>query len=279
MPSLLDLTPHIIMEQIQYFPIERIKAQTQVRREFPTESLAELAASLKEVGQLQPIRVRKVGEEFLIVDGERRYRAAQLAGMATLAVIVEEKDLSNGEVIQRQLIANCQREDLSPIEKARAMSQLMDSTGWKLGVMATRLGISAGSATKLMGLLKLPAAIQRQVTSGKIGLSAAYELTRVEDTETQQGLAEQLATGQLTRDALAGRLKSQQKPVGRSTNGSTGRVTAQLGAGRTVTVAGPALNLEGFIELLEELLGKARKIRPQGVELGTFIKMLKDQAQ
>ena len=156
------------MEQIQYIAVDRITANPQVRKVFDLEALEGLAASLQEVGQLQPLRVRMVGDKFIIVDGERRYRAAKLAALETLAVIVEGKDLCESELLQRQLMANCQREDLSPIEKAKAITQLMEVTGWKVGEAAGKLGMSAGMATKLLGILKLPEPILLQVTAGNL---------------------------------------------------------------------------------------------------------------
>src|SRR4051794_38916321 len=92
-----------------------IRTARQVRESF--DGIDGLADTLSEVGQLHPIRVRKEGDYYLIVDGERRYRAAKQLGWKTISCIVEQKDLSAGEVTQRQLIANCQREDLKPLEK------------------------------------------------------------------------------------------------------------------------------------------------------------------
>ncbi len=267
------------MEQIQHIPLDKIVANVQVRKVFDQESLDGMATSLKEVGQLQPCRVRRFGEKFMLVSGERRWRAAPMAGLTSLAVIIEGKDLCEGEVLQRQLIENVQREDLTPLEKATAIVELMKSTGWKAGEAATRLGISNASATRLLAMLTLPESIQNQVAAGLIPASAAYELSRVGDAGQQQELANQFAAGRLTRDGLAGAIKAQAKSVTKDPSVATGRATAQLGDGRTVTVVGHSLSLEGFIEILEELLGKARKVRPQGVELGTFIAMLKDQCK
>ena len=122
------------MEQIQYIPLDKIEVDPQVRKAFDEESIDGLVASLKVVGQLQPIRVRKVADKFRVVCGERRTRAARLAGLTTLAAIIEVRDLSEGEVLQRQIIENCQRENLCPIEKARGITRLMEvmnsNTNW-----------------------------------------------------------------------------------------------------------------------------------------------------
>ncbi|MGE4003400.1 MAG: ParB/RepB/Spo0J family partition protein, partial [Planctomycetaceae bacterium] len=107
-------------EQIQYLPIDKIKAEPQVRETFSEETIRGLAESMKELDQLQPIRVRKNGDWFVIVDGARRYYAAKLiAGRQRIAAIVEADGVGEAETLHKQLVANCQREDLSPLEKAR----------------------------------------------------------------------------------------------------------------------------------------------------------------
>jgi hypothetical protein len=133
--------------------------------------------------------------------------------------------------------------------------------------------------SKTFALLSLSKDILEQIEAGKITPSAAYELTRVEDPSKRAELAAQLADGRLTRDALAGAVKSSKKRRTKCNNHQPGRVTAILGGSRSVTVASAGLTLERFIELIEELLAKARRVRSQGVELATFIKMLKDQAR
>lgn len=264
-------------EQIQYLPLDQIQAATQVRMHFDEEAIHGLALSLKEIGQLQPIRVRKVGEKFVIVDGERRHRATRKAGLTTIAVIIEDKELNQGELIQRQLIANCQREELTPLEKARAIKNLMDATGWNASQVSAKLGVSNATTTRLLSLLNLPAALQRKVEQGRIAVSAAYELAKVSDVDRQAELSQQVADGQLTRDGLTGALKAERKETTTSTTPS--RATAVLAPGRSITVTSDSLDLERIIQLIEDLLAKARKVRPQGVELSTFIKMLRDQAK
>ena len=257
-------------DEIREILIADVIVDPQVRKEFEPSPLHELAASLKELGQLQPILVRQRGDKFSLVCGERRVRAAELAGWTKIRAIVTQVDLTESEILQRQLIENMQRVDLCPIEKAKGMQQLMELNGLKAGVVATRLGVSATKVTKQLSLLTLSKAIQEKVASGEIAASAAYELLRVTSDAERDQLADDLVAGRLNRDGLAGAIKARSKPNKSKQREVTTRVTALLGGGRTVTVLGPSLNLEGFIEVLEELLAKARKVRPQGVELGTF---------
>lgn len=266
-------------EQIQYLPIEKIAVEGNVREAFSDESLNGLAMSMKAVGQLQPIRVRKVGEKFLIVDGERRYRAAQKLELSVLAAIVEVKPLEEADVVQRMLISNVQRDDLQPLEKAKGLKRLMDVSAWSASEAANRLGMSNASISRLLALLELPVEIQAKVASGEIPASAAVQLAKVSDAGKQAELAQQVASGKLTRDALVGMRKATERQESKPTTKAVSRVTAMLGVNKSVTVAGQSLTLDDFIAMLEECLAKARQGRTKGLALSTFVRMCKDTAQ
>ena len=265
-------------EQIQYLPIERIVAEKQARETFDEESLDGLLMSLREVGQLVPIRVRKAGEKFVIVDGERRYRAARKLGLSTLAAIVEAKDVAESEVLQKQLISNVQREDFLPLEKAKAIRRLMDVTKWTASEAASKLGISNPTVSRLLALLELPEDIQQRVASGAIPASSAYQLAKVSDPAKQAELAQQVASG-LTRDALVGARKAASRPNGESPVKPASRVTAMLSVNKSVTVASQSLDMDEFVASLEECLAKVRASRTKGHSLSTFIRICKDTAQ
>lgn len=269
----------IAPEQIQYLSLDQIIAKPQVRKSFAEDPLEGMIESIEAVGQLQPIRVRREGERFIIVDGERRYRAFQAMNRLTIAAIIEAQALSEGDIVQRQLIANCQREDLTASEKGTAILQLMAATGWNASQVAAKLGMSSAMATRFMAILTLPDDIQQLIASGDIAASAGYELSRIDDKELQTDLAAKLASRSLTRDALSGIVKARNNPSMKGSKSSTGRFTAPLGAGRAVTFVSDALNVEGAINMIEELLVKLRKARSQGVSLGTFVQMLKDNSQ
>jgi ParB family chromosome partitioning protein len=297
------MSPQAAEEQIQYLPLDRVyRDPNQPRREFDEEALAGLAASFREVGQLFPIRVRLVGDRFVILDGERRWIAAKRALFSTIAAIVEAKDLCDVEVVHRQLIANCQREDLNPLETATAIDRLMQETGWNATTIAGHLGFSISKVTRLLDALELPETIRPCVQSGTIGMSAASELAKIDDPALQAQLAAQVAAGELTRDELAEAVRAYKSSNGQSqpeslaapvkssdelgaVNGNTGgeeaprRATKKLDDGRSVTVSGvTGLDLSAFIETLDKVVRKARAARDKGVDLSTFIKQPKVNA-
>jgi ParB family transcriptional regulator, chromosome partitioning protein len=259
-------------------PIEQLIANPQIREHFDEESIAGLAQSIREVGILQPISVRPQGDLFAIIDGERRYRAALMVGLATVPVIIDGNELRTDGILQSQLIANCQREDLAPLEKARAIAQLIKTTGCSQTQAAAKLGIPNATVTRSLAILMLPESLRDQVNQGHIPASAAYDLARIKDPQEQATLATRLQEGSLTRDALAGTLRARKKPSSER-RATVTRVTAILSPGRTITVADEQLDLDKLIASLEELLIKARKARTQGIELGTFSRMLKDQTK
>jgi ParB family chromosome partitioning protein len=257
----------LMQEQIEYLPISAIKTAKQVREHFDEQGIRDLAASMAEVGLLQPIRVRP---DRTITAGERRYRAAKLLGWKDVACIVEAE---GGNANQRMLIENCQREDLKPLEKARAIASLMEETGWSGAETAKRLGMSPAAVSKLTAILTLPADVQAKVEEGAISASAAYALTRA-DGSTLPQLAEKAANG-ASRDAIAGAVRRPRQAEAKS----VGRVLCRLADGAAVTVSASELTIETFIELLEGVLSQARKARTQGLEVSTLQKMFRDMAR
>jgi ParB family transcriptional regulator, chromosome partitioning protein len=266
-------------EAIQYIPLDRITTVRQVREDFDEAALRGLAASLTAIGQLQPIRVRTSGDKFIVVDGERRLRAAKKASLAMLACIVEPTDLCEGEILHKQLVSDCQREQLSAVERAQAIDRLMRTTGWTATETASRLGLSPASVAKYLAILRLPDAIRGRVADGSIPASAAYELARIDDPARQAELAKQMTDGRLTRDGLAGARKRGRENAPAASATKATRVTLALNRGQSVTLVAENLTQERCVEILEEVLGKARRARTQGLEIWTFANMLRDQTR
>ncbi len=270
-------------ELIQKVPIAEIELVPLNRKSIDEEALAGLIQSFQEVGMLYPPRLTRKGGKYIPADGFHRVLAAMKLGWEEILAIIEEKPLDEGELIQKGLIANSHRIANTPLEKGEAIKRLMDVTGWNASTVADKLGFSNATVSRLLSLLELPEPIRERVHRGEIPLSAASELARVKDGEEQAELAAKVASGRLTRDALSGSLKSRKNGTAPEAPAagvapSPSRVTAKLAGGRAVTVAADSVDLDAFIAVLEDVLGRARKARTQGIELGTFAKMLRDQA-
>lgn len=166
----------------QSVPIEMIVPNpNQPRKTFESLALDDLVSSIQEKGVLQPLIVRKVGESFEIVAGERRWRAAQRAQLHELPVIVRE--FTDTEVLEVAIIENIQRSDLNPIEEAAGYKQLMDRFGHTQEKMAEALGKSRSHIANLMRLLNLPSSIQTHVIEGRLSSGHARTLVKIEDSE------------------------------------------------------------------------------------------------
>lgn len=180
----------------------------QPRQTFAPEPLARLAESMKARGQLVPILVRwsKDEDRFMVIDGERRYRAAVQADLTEMACVVES-EADPATLLEIQLVTNALREDVSPMEQAQAWRRLMESKGYTHAELAAKLGYDRSTITRTVGLTDLPPEIQEAVNAGEIRPQTGYELSRVADPVEQARLAEEAKAGRLRRDDLKGRSK------------------------------------------------------------------------
>jgi ParB family chromosome partitioning protein len=173
----------------------------QPREEFDEEGLRRLAGSLKARGQLQPIRVRwdEGRGLYVIVCGERRWRAARMAGLPSLTCVIHEGPLADGEKLALQLVENAVREDLKPVEQARAYRALMENNGWDGKTLAAELAIDPATVTRALALLDLPAPVQEKVEQGALPASTAYEISRLPDPVAQAEMADVAVAEGLTK--------------------------------------------------------------------------------
>jgi ParB family chromosome partitioning protein len=163
----------------------------QPRQGFGEETLEALARSIQEVGVLQPIVVRKLNGGYELVAGERRLRAAKLAGLATVPAIIRTTD--DTESLREALIENIHRQDLSPLEQASAFQELQDDLGATQEELAERLGHSRSHVANTIRLLNLPAEVQALVAEGSLTAGHARALLALEDSEAQVALAVRIA--------------------------------------------------------------------------------------
>ena len=174
----------------------------QPRKRFDPELLAELARSIETQGIIQPIVVSPVAiapgqpRRYVIVAGERRWRAAQLAGLHEVPVVVREVD--DDERLELALVENIQRADLNPIEEARAYAQLLQLRGWTQDEMATRVGKDRSTIANALRLLRLPEKVQEMVREGQLSMGHARTLLGLEQEADILALAREVVRGALS---------------------------------------------------------------------------------
>jgi ParB family chromosome partitioning protein len=187
-------------------PVEKIdRDPDQPRTEFDEEDLARLAESLRIRGQLQPIRVRwdEGRGAYVVLAGERRWRAARMAGLDKLACVIHEGTLTGEERLAMQLVENALRADLKPVEQARAFRRLMDARGYSTRDLAAELHIAQTSVVRALALLELPADVQARVEGGELASTVAAELAKIPDAAVQAEVAQAVVSEKLTRNEVA----------------------------------------------------------------------------
>jgi ParB family chromosome partitioning protein len=179
--SLIPVEPGVGTGGMHQIPVDRIRTNPdQPRTRFDDESLEELADSLKEVGLLQPIVVTVSGDDYVLIAGERRWRAAKRAGLNSIPAVVRET--SGRSTLVEALVENVQRQDLTPLEEAHAYQQLLENYGMNQEEVATRVGKSRPAISNTLRLLQLPDEIQEMVDSGELTAGHARPLIGLEDT-------------------------------------------------------------------------------------------------
>jgi len=172
-------------------PIKDIRSNPHQPREyFDENALKELAESIKEHGIIEPIIVKKSIKGYDLVAGERRTKAAGIAGLETIPAII--RDFTDRQMMEIALIENIQREDLSAIEEAQAYKNYIDATDCTQEEVAQKFGKSRSYITNLLGLLSLPKYVQKEVTNGTISMSHARVLSKIEDVDLIINLANRI---------------------------------------------------------------------------------------
>jgi len=177
--------------RLRELPVESlIPNPQQPRRSFDGQALEELAASIRSSGVLQPLVVRPRGSQFEILVGERRWRAAQQAGLTRVPAIVREA--SDAEALELGLVENLLREDLNPVEAAQAYQRLLAEFGWTQDELARRLGKDRSSVANALRLLRLPEMIQEDLRSGRLTMGHARALLGLPSATAQLRLRERI---------------------------------------------------------------------------------------
>ncbi len=184
---------------------------SQPRSEFDEDSLKELAQSIRAEGLLQPVLVQPNGSRYSLIVGERRWRAAELAGLSAVPAIVRE--LEPNKILEAALVENIQREDLNPLEIAAALAQMIRELGLSHEELAARTGKSRTNITNHLRLLNLPDEIQDMLRRGSLQMGHARALLSIEDRGAQLALADRAAAQELSVREVERLVKKQTNPT------------------------------------------------------------------
>src|SRR5690554_1405835 len=226
----------------------------QPRKEFPPESLEELAESIKNHGVLQPLLVRKVDEKHQLFAGERRLRAAKMAGLFMVPVVI--KDIDDRTAMEIALVENLQREDLNPLEEAEAYKKLMDEFQLTQEEIARTVGKSRSAITNTLRLLNLPEEVRTRLVEKKITFGHARALLGLESTLDQIAACEEILKNDLS-------VRETEDLVRQWAKGDVSRETLPGPSKPGRKEPEPDLQLQALIEDLTRTLGTKVDIKRQ----------------
>jgi ParB family chromosome partitioning protein len=254
--------------RLEELPIDAIVPNpNQPRVHFDEESLSDLSSSIRELGVLQPILVRPVGGGYELLAGERRWRAARRAGLSVIPAVVRTTDDLGS--VERALVENLHRQDLTPLEEAAAYQQLIEDFHFTHEQVATRVGKSRSAVTNMLRLMSLPASIQHLLGDGRLSAGHAKALLGTPDRAFQEQLARRaVAEGWPVRaveEAVRDRSSGLGGGVGDSADAADDATPSSTGA--TAGKPGGRLRPPGLLEL-EELLADCLSTRV-AVSMGT----------
>lgn len=260
------------MTQLTTKPLNWFKVAPQARRHFDEADLRQLGESLK-ARQLQPVLARSDGT---LIAGERRFRAAGLVGLPDLQVIITEEPLTDTQIKVIQLTENLHRADLRDSEKWRACEELLRlNPGWANKDLAAHLKLGEPTITKYLAPSRCIPEVQQALETGKIGITAAYEISRV--PAEQQAELLRLKLSGTSRDGLAEHVRKQKRDAAPQVR--VKRISCPLPSGVGIVVTGEELSLDDLIEALGEAQKEAKKAREQGLDAKTFSAVMKDKAK
>jgi ParB family transcriptional regulator, chromosome partitioning protein len=258
-PTELPGQPESALREV---PIGNIRPNTrQPRTYFDEEAMSSLAASIRELGVLQPVLVKELPGEtdsYELIAGERRWRAARRAGLQTIPVLAQTF-AGDVQSLEQALVENLHREDLNPLEEAAAYQQLIDDFSFTHEQVSKRVGKSRAAVTNTLRLLQLPAGVQRALADSTISAGHARALLGTPDRALQEALVARIVSEGLTVRVVEDEIRAiqeQQLPPGKPSPGATNGTTRRGGAPRRLPEPG-LLELE---ELLAEFLNTRVKV-------------------
>ncbi|MCL2545474.1 MAG: ParB/RepB/Spo0J family partition protein [Clostridia bacterium] len=264
-----DAAPPLMENAVLELPLGNIDPnREQPRKRFDEEALRQLAESIRQSGVIQPIIVYPDGSRYTIVAGERRWRAARIAGLEVIPAIV--RDYDRVKQLEVALVENIQREDLNPLEEAAAVTRLMDECGLTQEGVSQRIGRSRPAVANLLRLLSLPEPVQELVRGGSLTAGHARALAGIDDTAYQRALAESaVRQGWSVRQMEAAVQRPVRRPPARHETpvelsdleeslrrvlGMRASVVGSQSKGRIVLTYGSMEELENLLAMLQRVL-------------------------
>ncbi len=255
--ELLSEVADLDAAEFQWIPVAQIEPNPyQPRASINPTELQSLVDSIKQHGILQPVIVKPIEGGYQLIAGERRLRAAELAGLQTVPARVIP-DVSDQQIFELAIVENLQRSDLNPIEKARAFKEYLDRFGGTLSDLARRIGLDATTVSNFIRLLDLPPEIQKDVELGKLSMGQARALLGLKDPEQQLDVAKRVVVERWS-------VRKVEKYVSSVRRNSEDRPTAGRAASRTP-------HIDRIEDLLCQKLGTAVQVQVQRKHRGKIV--------
>ena len=214
-PDSAPAVPAANTAEVLSLPVEAIRPNPyQPRMSFDRDALEALSISIRNFGLIQPVTVRRVAEgQYELISGERRFRAARIAGLTEIPAYVRDTEADGATLLEMALVENIQREDLDPIEEALSYRRLIDECNLTQEQMADKIGKKRASVTNSLRLLRLPAKVQHDLKMGLVSVGHAKVLLSVEDPLLQEQLCNKVIREGLSVRQLEERVKKALAPV------------------------------------------------------------------
>ena len=267
------------MQSVSIPTVFLIPDSTQPRKLLTEEELHPLVESIRSRGLLLPLRVRPADGEgrYVIVSGHRRHAALLRLGATHAPCIIVVGPHDEASILAEQITENVIRQSLSPIQEAEAYRRYIALRSITAAQAASELNVGTARISRLLSLLNLDEDVRRKIDEGVIPQETGYYLSRLPEGEERQALIGRAMAGTLTRDEAARAAKTSGKKSAETP--PVNRLTCKLKKGRSLTIAGPSINLDSLIETLEDVLRESRKARLQGLGVSTLARVFRDRSE
>jgi ParB/RepB/Spo0J family partition protein len=259
------------MPQPMKLPVAKLKRdERQPRKFFDESALSALGQNMLTIGQLVPLIVY----DDTILDGERRWRAAQLVGIKELdAIVLDRRPATEVELLVAQASIDVHRENLRPMERSHLLARILKAKGCSINELSVLVSMSQSLTSKLISYQKLDPAIQVKLDAGELDMEKAYIISQVDDVARQRQLVHEAAT--LSREQL----RAQVKAGGQAMEPKATCARFSMPGGMHVVVQGKDVTLTRAIDVLQETVKHLKKAQAQGLDVSTAQRVFRDTAK